>query len=453
MKLLLYNLLFPIAFLLYLPAFIVKLVRRGGFAHHFWERFALYSREQRRALQGAGGPVWVHAVSVGEVVAATGFIRCWQERDPGLRFVLSTTTATGYATARKKLSGDADTVLIYYPVDFYFPVARALRLIKPRMLVIFEVEYWPNLVYMAARQGIPVALVNGRMSDRSAAGYAKHRWFFADLFAKFAMMCVQSEADAERVTRVVGDAVPVHVCNTMKFDQVPDTDAAGDEKQRLLGTVFGAGERTVWTAGSTHAGEEELVADVFAALKDADPTLKLVLVPRHHERTPEAEAALTKRGLSYRLLRPPEGVPPPSEAVDVLLVNTTGELMDFYSLSDVVFVGKSLAGNEGGHNIIEPAIFGKPILHGAHMENFRFVAGIFHEHEAAIELEDDASLEPALRRLLQDDALRRDLGARARRVVDQYRGAIDRTIDLLETALPPSVPAGDRTHQQGGPEK
>ena len=437
MKLLLYNLLFPFAFVLYLPAFVVKLVRRGGFAYHFWERFALYSREQRQALAGTGEPVWVHAVSVGEVVAATGFIRRWKQREPGSRFVLSTTTATGHATARKKLSDDTDTVLIYYPVDFFLSVARALRLIKPKMLVIFEVEYWPNLICMAARRGVPVALVNGRMSDRSAAGYARHKWFFADLFARFTMMCVQSEADAERVARVVGGAVPVHACNTMKFDQVPDTDAAGDEKQRLLDTVFGEGERIVWTAGSTHAGEEDLVANAFAALKEESPGLKLVLVPRHHERAPEAEAALAKHGLSYRLLCPPDGEAVSPEPVDVLLVNTTGELMDFYSLSDVVFVGKSLAGNTGGHNIIEPAIFGKPILHGAHMENFRFVVGIFREHEAAIEIEDDASLEPTLRRLLRDDALRRELGARARRVVDQYRGAIDRTIDLLDKALPP----------------
>lgn len=439
MKLLLYNLLFPLAFLFYLPAFILKLVRRGGFAHHFWERFALYSAEQRQALARTGGALWVHAVSVGEVVAATGFIRRWQARDPGLRFVLSTTTATGHATARRKLAGDTDTVLIYYPVDFFFSVAQALRVIRPRMLVIFEVEYWPNLVCMAARRGVPVALVNGRMSDRSAAGYAKHKWFFADLFGRFSLMCVQSDADAGRVTRVVGDAVPVHVCNTMKFDQVPDADSAGDEKRYLLDTVFGDGERTVWTAGSTHAGEEDLVADVFARLKGDHPRLKLVLVPRHHERAPEAEAALSKRGLSYRLLLPAEGAATSAEPVDVLLVNTTGELMDFYSLSDVVFVGKSLAGNTGGHNIIEPAIFGKPILHGAHMENFRFVAGIFREHEAAIEIADDDALEPALRRLLEDEGLRCELGARARRVVERYRGAIDRTIDLLEEALPPSA--------------
>jgi len=431
MKLFLYDLLFLIAFILYLPVFIVKLVRRGGVSHHFSERFGLYSRGQKRGLRELDRPVWIHACSVGEVVAAVSFIRRWRERDPELHFVLSCTTTTGHATAAKKLPDGVG--LVYCPLDFSFPVRRALRIIRPRLLVIFEVEVWPNLISLAANTGAPVVLANGRMSDKSSQGYARHGWFFRDLFDRFAVICVQSEEDATRVRRVVDDRVPVHVCNTMKFDQAPDV--TGVDKTALLDQAFGRGERLVWTAGSTHPAEEALVADAFKRLKEQFPALKLVLVPRHHERTAEVEKILVERDLPYRLLAPKEGASPTDGTVDILLVNTTGELMNFYASSDVVFVGKSLAGAEGGHNIIEPAIFGKPIVHGPAMQNFRAVARIFRNADATVQAESDAELAPAVGELLGDQDKRGELGRRAREVVETWRGAVDRTLDCFEPLL------------------
>ncbi|NOY82611.1 MAG: 3-deoxy-D-manno-octulosonic acid transferase [Kiritimatiellaeota bacterium] len=440
MKLLLYNLLFPFAFLAYLPVSAWKMFRRGGYARHFWERFALYSREQRARIAALGSsPIWVHAVSVGEVVAALSFIRRWQERTPDLVFVLSTTTSTGYATAVKK--APPKVVVLYAPLDCFFAVRRAFRAIRPRMLVIFEVEFWPNLITAAARRGVPTVLANGRLSDRSARGYARHKWFFGDLFRHFALFCVQTDEDAARLGRVVGDAVPVHVCNTMKFDQVPDIE--GENRTDLLDEVFGRGLRIVWTAGSTHAGEEEWVVRAFTELKSEFAALKLVLVPRHHERTNEVRKVLDAAGASYRLLVPPsnESPAPREPAVDVLVVNTTGELMHFYAASDLVFVGKSLAGNHGGHNIIEPAIFGKPILHGPNMENFRAVAAIFRDNAAAIEVPDSFDgFRDVLNRLLRNPQQRQELGRKAREVVEKHRGAIDRTIDILAPLLRKPVP-------------
>lgn len=434
MKLLAYNLIFIPAFIVYLPVFVWKLVKRGGFTHHFWERFGCFSQDQKRALAALNRPVWIHAVSVGEMVAAVTFVRRWQERNPELSFVVSTTTTTGHAIATKKLPDSV--VLIYSPLDWWLPVRRTLALVRPRMLVIFEVEFWPNTILLVRRRGVPVVTANGRLSDRSAAGYIRHRWFFGSLFESFAVMCMQTEEDVHRVRNVVGEKVTAHACNTMKFDQVPDV--SGNDKSAVLNDVFGSGERVVWTAGSTHPGEEALVCDIFARLQAKHPTLHLVLVPRHHERTPEVEPVLQERGLSYRLLNECTDRATGGDAapVDVLVVNTTGELMDFYGASDVVFVGKSLAGNEGGHNIIEPAIFGKPIIHGKAMQNFRAVAQIFRDGQGAIEVDDGQGLEDALDRLLREPSERAALGKRARDVVETWRGAIDKTIDYFEPLLP-----------------
>jgi 3-deoxy-D-manno-octulosonic-acid transferase len=427
----LYNLLFLFAFLLYVPFYAIHLVRRGGLGWVFLQRFGLYGSATRAALRSLDRPVWVHAVSVGETVAALSFIRRLQERHPGRAVVLSATTSTGYTMAAGKAL--AGVTCIYCPIDFWPCVRRALALVRPALLVIFEVEIWPNLILQTAGRGVPVVLVNGRMSDRSGQGYLRWRWFFGRIFQAFRVICVQTPEDAGRVRPLAGDAVTVAVCNTMKFDQVPDAD--GKDKSAVLNAAFGPGERLVFCAGSTHPGEEEMACDALLALKAEFPTLRLVLVPRHHERAAEVEKVLQDRKLSYRLLLPPAGTVPTPAAVDVLLVNTTGELMNFYAACAVAYVGKSLAGNEGGHNIIEPAIFGKPILHGANMQNFRAVAAIFQEAQAAVQLQDASEFTPALRRLLADPQERQALGARARRVVEQSRGAITRTLDLIEPLL------------------
>jgi 3-deoxy-D-manno-octulosonic-acid transferase len=428
--LLVYNLLFPLLFLLYLPYYLVHLRRRGGLGREYWQRCGIFDRATADRLRALRSPVWIHAVSVGETVAAISFIRRWQQRRPQDSMVFSCSTSTAYATARQKLPPGIE--LIYCPIDFWWAVRRALTLIRPVMLVIFEVEIWPNLICQAARRKTRVVLVNGRMSDRSSRGYARWSWVFRPILSSFSCLCVQTPEDAARIGRVLGDDPRIKVCDTMKFDQVPDVHQA--DKTAVLDSCFGPGDRVTWTAGSTHAGEEELIADVFRQLREEFPTLRLVLVPRHCERTPEVEHVLRERGLSWKLLQP--AGPPTAAAAEVLLVNTTGELMNFYGASDIAYVGKSLAGQAGGHNIIEPAIFGKAILHGHHMENFRAVASLFQQHAAAVELPNEAALAPAVRRLLASPAEREALGRRARQVVDRYRGAIDRTMGHLEPLLP-----------------
>ncbi len=434
MKILLYNLVFPFAFLVYLPFFLQKMWHRGGFTSDFWERFGFFSQEQRRRLDRLSKPVWLHAVSVGEVVAAIGFIERWRERKPEQEFVLSTTTTTGYATARQRLP--ERVVLIYSPLDFFFPVIRGLRLVKPSMLVIFEVEIWPNLISLASLFKIPIALVNGRLSDRSALGYARHRWFFRPLLKRFNCICVQSEDDAERVKRVTGLNAPVYVCNTMKFDQVAKPDIA--DLSGLLNHVFSdvsVSERIILTAGSTHPGEEDLLLRVFRDLKIRFPGLRLVLVPRHSERSAEVEGYLRNHQLTYRRRSqlPVVAVENGGDiGAEVLLVDTTGELMSFYAVSDIVYVGKSLGGNRGGHNIIEPALFGKPIIHGADMDNFRLVASLFKREDGCREVANEDQLRGTLIDLLERPDHRVKLGRRALRLVEKYRGAMDKTLKHLE---------------------
>lgn len=430
MALFLYNLIFPLLFVVYLPFYMIHLVKRGGMDRFFWERLGLYTREKKNQLGCLSRPVWIHAVSVGEAVAATGFIARWKEQDPALDFVLSTTTTTGQAIARKKLPDGVS--LIYCPLDVWCAVRRVLGLINPRLLIIFEVEYWPCLITQAAKRGTPVVLANGRMSDKSAAGYARHAWFFRPLFETFSLFCMQSTADVQRVRQVTGDAVPAVACDTMKFDQVPDV--TGEDHADLLDHVFGDGEKLIWTVGSTHAPEEALIADVFKSLKADFPMLKLILVPRHHERTAEVESELQKRNLSWTRLD--NGSRAPARGVDILLVNKTGELMSLYGSADMVYVGKSLAGCEGGHNIIEPAIFGKPIVHGASMQNFRLVVDVFKQAGATVEVADDADLLPAMRDLCANPDRRRELSEKSRQVVTASRGAMSRTIDHVREILP-----------------
>ena len=420
----LYNLLFPVVFIFYLPFYLIHVFHRGGVTSEFWQRFGLFSYQCKKRLYALKDPVWVHAVSVGETIAAVSFVKTWLKRDPEQSIVFSCGTTTGFATAKKKMPSGVE--IIYCPIDFIPSVCNVLRFIRPKMLVIFEVEIWPNLIMMMKKCGRKIVLVNGRMSDKSSRGYARFRWFFRPIFNAFSAICVQTEKDAERVRNVIGASDTIHVCNTMKFDQIPDSDS--EDKNALLDHCFGRGGRIVFTVGSTHTGEEDLICGAFSRLHKEHPQLKMILVPRHQERTSEVEDVLRKHELTWVRLDPQSAK---GSNVDVLLVNTTGELMNFYACADITYVGKSLAGQTGGHNIIEPAIFGKAILYGHHMENFKAVAALFEENNAAVKVDSDQELCPLLRRLLENPQEREMLGKRARQVVEKYRGAIDHTLAII----------------------
>ena len=420
-----YNIILPILFLFYSPFYLVHILKRGGLTKDYWQRFGFFGKEIRARLASLNNKVWVHAVSVGESVAAVSFIKAWQKAHPEDNIIFTCSTATAFETMRKKNLDNV--VLMYCPIDFYWAVRSALKIINPHTLAIFEVEIWPNLILQAAKKGVKVCLVNGRMSDKSSQGYAKYKWIFKPILDAFSVLCVQTDEDAARIKRVMGESPKIHVCDTMKFDQVPDVGT--NDVSSVLSSCFGPERHLVFVAGSTHPGEEAMICASFKELKAEFPQLKLVLVPRHCERAAEVEQVLKEFGLTWKRLKDGDDG---ADERDVLLVNTTGELMNYYGAADVAYVGKSMAGQTGGHNIIEPAIFGKAIIHGAHLENFRAVMAIFQERSASLMVEKEEDFTAALRKLLADEDERTKLGRNARATVDRYRGAVERTINAID---------------------
>ena len=417
----------PLAFLFFIPGLLLKYRNRGGWKSTFAERFGRFSPDRVRELEAFHGAIWIHAVSVGETVVALNLVRTLLKQRPGVRIVISTTTTTGQELARRKCP--ENTAVIFCPIDFFWMVKRAFNVIRPAMLVIFETEIWPNLICEAKQRRIPLVLANGRMSDHSVRGYRKIKCFFGPLLAKFDRLLVQSEADARRYREISPDA-GIAVCGNMKFDQeIPQNP--GDPQ---LDSCFGNSPRTVILGASTHPGEEELLARTFIELKPDFPELKLVLVPRHAERGADIAAMLDSLNLKH--LRRSTGTSSSSAPVDVLLADTTGEMMMFMNAADIVVMGKSLAGHDECHNLIEPALLGKPIVTGAVLRNFRFLLQVLVQADAVATVASDSDLSPVLRRLLADPVARRVLGAKAKEVIGKHRGATGRTADEIERLLP-----------------
>jgi 3-deoxy-D-manno-octulosonic-acid transferase len=422
--LLFYNLLFPLIFLLFIPGIVIKLIRRPGQKRTFAERFAIFSKEKREALRSSRGAIWIHAVSVGETVVALSLLKKWQELHPERKFVLSTTTTTGQALAMEK--APENVVVFFSPIDLIFMVRRVFSLLKPSMLVILETEIWPEMISEAVRRGAKLALVNARMSDKSSRGYYRFRIFFRPLLEKFNLICVQTELDRQRYCKVAPDA-PLTVCGNMKFDQpIPENLPEID-----LCRYFGSTPFRVLLAASTHPGEEELIAGAWLKLRKEHRDVKLVIIPRHAERGQEIAAMLKRVDITFA--RRTAAANP--ENADCLLADTTGEMLSFIRQSDAVIMGKSLAGHDEGHNLIEPALLAKPIITGATLKNFRFVMDTLTKHQALLTVENDDDLAPAIRTLFNDPEQQQRLGANAFAAITEHRGAVIQTINSLEKLL------------------
>ena len=425
-----YNILFAVGFILMLPRAVIRMRRRGGYARNFSQRFACYSGDVLTALS-EGGRIWVHAVSVGEIFVALRFMQELRLRRPGAKFILSTTTSTGYGIAAKEVA--APDVLIYLPVDFPFIMKRALSIIRPKALVLVECELWPNLIRLARRGGIPVILINGRISDHSYGGYRKLRVFTRPLLAQVDLLCVQSDDDWQKLCGLGADPARLKVVGSVKYDMTP-SNGDGEEKARAVLEAAGIHrDRLVLLGGSTWAGEEEALLDAYRELRTAFNNLVLVLVPRHAERSDKVMSVIAARGLT--VVRRTEFEFGASTPPDVLLVDTTGELRSFYACADVIFVGKSLT-EHGGQNIIEPALCGKPIIVGPNMENFTVVTKDFLAAGALLQVRDAADLLDAIRALLSDPLKRASLGEKAQRLVREKAGVIRKTLDLIGPLVP-----------------
>ncbi len=429
---LLYNLLFPVCFLLGAPYYFWKLWRRGHWRSGFGERFGRIEPAKLQPLAGAR-VLWLHAVSVGEVGVCAQLVASLRPQLPGWQFVVTTTTTTGMGEAQKKLP--PDVTRLYYPVDFPWSVRRTLRALRPAAIVLVEAELWPNLLWQAEALSLPVFLANARISDKSFPRYRAAGFLFRDRFRAFTGVGAQNQPDADRLAQLGCRPEAVLVTGNVKFDAVRPPDPAKLNIPALLRQLGVPDDAQLLVAGSTHDGEEALLAQMVLRLRTRFPKLFLVLVPRHFERTKAVVEALRATGIRFALRTElAEGKAFPPGSVDCLLVNTTGELMGFYTQATVAFVGKSLTA-KGGQNPIEPGALGKAMVFGPHMENFRPIAADFVTSDAALQVPDAPALEAALATLLADPARREQLGANALRVVHRNQGAAARTAEMIAARL------------------
>ena len=480
MRWIVYNALFAVAYLAMMPKFLRRMKKRGGYRAHFAERFGRYEPDVARRL--AEKPrIWVHAVSVGEANLAGTIVKELRRLDPAASFVLSTTSSTGRAVI-DRLAGP-DDVAIYLPLDFPPCVRRAVAAVNARALVLAESEFWPNLLRALRRKGVPLVLANGRVSDRSAPGYRRLRFFFGPVFRLFDAMLVQSARDRDRLVAAGAPAGRIEISGSVKFDvEPPSPEALARARAVLAAGGIEPGRDVVLLGGSTWPGEELALASAWRSLLPRFPGLRRVLVPRHAEGAPEVAAELS--AADFRVLRSSAaanagsgtassrretGIVPsqceiaaksspcgegdasacrgeagagPSGSSSagepgILCVDLTGVLFPLYSFADAVFVGKTLPPNEGGQNMIEPCSFGKATLCGPHVENFVPVMEALRAAGAVVEVPDAAALAPELGRLLSDPAARADLGRRAGKAVAASRGALARTASAILRAAPP----------------
>jgi len=430
----LYNILFLIFFVLSAPYYFWRMRRRGNWRPGFAERFARYPPELKQALTNRH-IVWIHAVSVGEVNLCTQLIRALELRAPNVKFVVSTTTTTGMAELRRRLPRRISK--IYYPVDRRKFVARALAVINPQAIVLVEAEIWPNFIWRAQEIHVPIFLANARLSDKSFRGYKRFGFLFRPLFASFAGVGTQNEGDAARLREVGCRPEAVRVVGNLKFDAAKLDERHALDVPAMLRQLGVPPDAQILVAGSTHDGEEIILAETARRLRQRFPKLFLVLVPRHFERCRELGRKLREQGLKlvYRSQISPAMRFREGEA-DCLLVNTTGELRFFYEHATVVFVGKSLTAM-GGQNPIEPGALGKAMVFGPNMQNFADVTRSFLAQNAAVSVRNPEQLEDVMGGLLADEARRAELGRNALKVVRENLGAVDRTVEMILEHLEP----------------
>lgn len=425
-------LLYNIVILLALPLVVIyhkyRSVSRGRPAA-FLPRFGFLATDELQVLEGRR-PIWIHAVSVGETIAVKPLLTELKRRYPEMPIVLSNMTETGRSVALSLREVD---LAIYFPFDYIFAVSRLLKTVNPCLVVIVETELWPNFLRSARRLGIPAMIVNGRISDRSYQRYKKSRRFFTAVLSDLAACCMQSSDDAGRLIAIGADSRKVSVTRNLKFD-IPSRTLTRAELVSIR-VRFGIPESVfVFTAGSTHQGEDDAVLTAYAALRRAGAQAQLVLVPRHPERGGDVAGLIARHGLSYRLRSSLGEQGETLSEGEVLLVDTVGDLLALYAVSDLVFVGGSLV-PVGGHNLLEPASLGVPSLFGPHMTNFREIAAMSIASGSARQVADAEGLAREATALFLDAEGRRLMGENGRRLIAEQGGATVLNMAVIDRLL------------------
>jgi 3-deoxy-D-manno-octulosonic-acid transferase len=410
----LYNLLLIIAIVLSLPVILFKLITVPKYRGGMTQKLGRLRKSVMKAIKGSR-PIWVHAVSVGEVMAAHPLIRELKKKYPHRKLILSTVTVTGNYTALRRVP-EADAVF-YFPFDLPFIVRRVIQGINPQIVLVAETELWPNFFRELKRAGIPSAVINGRISPNSHRNYRKFKKFFSQVFDNVTLFCMQSETDADRIKDIGADPKKVMVTGNLKFDQKLPVN--------MSAPVPIASGKQVITAGSTHRGEEAALLEVFKRLRQKYPDLLLILAPRHPERFEEVEGLVSKAGYDCQRRTMLRGA-----VKDVLLLDTIGELRSFYSLCDIAFVGGSLV-KVGGHNLLEPAAMKKPVIFSRYMFNFKEISEALLSAGGGVMVKDKTELYDQIDILLSDKELSRRMGERAFSVIEMNSGAARKTIDAV----------------------
>ena len=418
-----YSLGLALALLISLPWWVLQVLRLGKYRAGLRERLGLVP--SRLARPSAAGSVWIHAVSVGEVLAVSQLVGELKKTNPETQVFISTTTATGQELARERFGPER---VFFMPLDFGFALRAYLRVLRPGLLVLAETEFWPNLLHLAKQGGASLAIVNARISDRSFPRYRSLRRFFKRILGDVDLFLAQTQDDAQRLREIGAAAERVHVSGNLKFDvRTASGSALADAMRRA-----GGEDRYIIVCGSTTEGEEELLLEAFRQLLQHFPSTTMVLAPRHPERFNLVAGLVGEKGLS--LLRRSAWTGTKQISGAVFLLDSLGELATLYGVADIAFVGGSLLPGVGGHNILEPAQHGVPILVGPNTYNFREIVRLF-ERGGAITTVTAGSLSPAMLQLLEDSDERRRLGQRARELFMENTGATARTLEALQPLL------------------
>lgn len=421
----LYDIAFIVSSVFYAPLSIYK---KGFRSFNLKWRLGFIPRELSHKLTRSKN-IWVHAVSVGEVMLLAQFLPALKKQFPGHCIVISTVTRAGNEVAKRKFGENAS--VIFLPLDISFIVKRFFLLIRPKIFIIVETEIWPNLITVLKRCGAPVVMINGRISPRSFRRYKIIKPFLKPILEKIDLFCMQSKDDARRIASIGAPSEKVHVTGNMKFD----TGVIEDKKRPANRDLLGLTENDVLiVAGSTHRGEEEVLLGVYKDLRSDFPNLQLLIAPRHIERIPEIKVLAEKKGIvtvriseisaTYELRFTP-----------VFLLDTIGQLRDFYSIADIVFIGGSLIPH-GGQNPVEPAYFLKPIVFGPSMFNFKDIARILLQQGAAAEVKDAAGFKEALAGLIREPKRRYAMGFFAKKAIEENKGASGKNVGIIKDRIP-----------------
>ncbi len=420
----LYDFLFIVFLVLYIPLFIIK----RKFHRGFMMRLGVIPNSILKGLSGKE-VIWIHAVSVGEANSTQPLVEALIKKYPGKKIVISTVTPTGNSRAKEITKGRAS--VIYLPLDLSFIVRKVIRLLKPEVFIIVETELWPNLLSRLRKSRIPVVFINGRISERSYRGYLFSRWFIRRLIEKVKFFMMQSEDDAKRIIELGADKRAVRVIGNTKFDIIEAANVKED--QELIKNVFNINDDDLLIcAGSTHYPEENILIKAYSKLKSEFKTLKLILAPRHIRRAEYIKQLVAKNDLTYTSYSAQRGEA--ALRADVLILDVMGKLKAAYSLSEVCFVGGTMA-KIGGHNLIEPAIFSKPIIIGSHVDNCRYLAESLLKVNGALVVSNEVELEEKIRELLSQLALNKEVGENSHKCLKGLKGATSRIMSALEEVI------------------